>query len=51
MKQRAIDMLKADMKHLLFYAENSIKIEERKNYAQTIKYIRSELKRIYENIK
>jgi hypothetical protein len=51
MKQRSIDMLKADMKHLIFYAQNAIKEDQRKNYNSSIKYIQSELKRIMENIK
>lgn len=51
MKKKSMDILRADMTHLVFYAENSIKEDQRKNYSSSIKYIQRELKRIMENIK
>ena len=45
-----MDMLKQDMKHLIFYLENFIK-EEKKYYIRDSKYILKELKRMNENIK
>ena len=50
MKQKSIDMMKQDMKHLIFYIENFIR-EEKKTYIRDSKYILKELKRMNENLK
>lgn len=49
MKKKSIDMMKQDMKHLIYYIENFLR-EEKKTYIRDNKYILKELKRINENL-
>ena len=51
MKQKSIDMLKQDMKHLIYYIENIIRDEPKKYRVSDSKYILKELKRMNENLK